>query len=97
MLNEVPASKRASLIQKVADYFDITTFSFKGRGREKSRDEFIFALKSNTSKNSIGIFMKDRPELYLLILKPGVAATVLALASRRTMLRSTSSPSGPAG
>jgi uncharacterized protein (DUF1015 family) len=72
MLNEVPASARASLIQKVAEHFDITTFSFKGHGREKSQDEFIFALKSNTSKNSIGIFMKDRPELYLLILKPGV-------------------------
>jgi len=72
MLNEVPASSRASLIRKAADYFDITTFSFKGPGREKARDEFIFALKSNTSKNSIGIFMKDRPELYLLILKPGV-------------------------
>jgi len=72
MLREVPASTRASLIQKVADYFDITTFSFQGHGREKSRDEFIFALKANTSKNSIGIFMKDRPELYLLILKPGV-------------------------
>jgi uncharacterized protein (DUF1015 family) len=76
MLNEVPASSGESLIQKAADYFDITTFPFNGHLREKSRDEFMFALKSNSSKNSIGIFMKDRPELYLLILKSGVMERV---------------------
>jgi len=30
------------------------------------------ALKANTLENCIGIFMKDCPELYLLILKQGV-------------------------
>ncbi len=74
MLNEVPPEARASIIQKAEDYFDIITIPYKGAQRTKARSRFISILKSNTSNNCIGIFMKDRPELYLLILKPGVMA-----------------------
>ena len=72
MLNEVSYSARMSLISRAAEYFDITTFPFKTIDHNKDRDEFMSALKANTSKNCIGIFMKDCPELYLLILKQGV-------------------------
>lgn len=72
MLNEVPASTRASLILKTSDFFDITTLPYKGEQRKKNRTEFLALLKSNTSKNCLGVFMKDCPELYLLILKPDV-------------------------
>lgn len=74
MLNEVPAEARASIIQKAEDYFDIITIPYKGAQRTKARAQFISNLKSNTSKNCLGIFMKDRPELFLLTLKPGVMA-----------------------
>ena len=72
MLNEVAASTRASLISKASDFFDITTIPYKGEQRKKNRTEFLALLKSNTSKNCLGIFMKDCPELYLLTLKPNV-------------------------
>jgi uncharacterized protein (DUF1015 family) len=72
MFNEVPASSLETLISKASEYFDITVFPYKGTGSEEARDEFITTLKSNASKNSIGIFMKDCPEIYLLVLKPGV-------------------------
>jgi uncharacterized protein (DUF1015 family) len=72
MFNKVPASLRETFISKAAEYFDITVYPYKGNGNEEARDELIAALKSNTSKNSVGIFMKDCPELYLLVLKPGV-------------------------
>jgi uncharacterized protein (DUF1015 family) len=72
MLNEVSHSSRKSLISKAAQYFDITTYSLKETGCNKARSEFLSVLKSNNAKNSIGIYMKDCPELYLLILKPGV-------------------------
>ena len=72
MFNQVPALSRETFISKAAEYFDITVYPYKGTGSVEARDEFIVALKSNTSKNSIGIFMKDCPELYLLVLKPGV-------------------------
>jgi uncharacterized protein (DUF1015 family) len=72
MFNKVHASARGTLISKAAEYFDIAVYLYKGTGSEEARDEFIAALKSNNSKNCIGVFMKDRPELYLLTLKPGV-------------------------
>lgn len=72
MFNKVHALARGTLISKAAEYFDITVYPYKGTRSEEARDEFIAALKSNNSKNCIGVFMKDRPELYLLTLKPGV-------------------------
>ena len=72
MFNQVSALSRETFISKAAEYFYITVYPYKGTGSEEARDEFIAALKSNTSKNSVGIFMKDCPELYLLVLKPGV-------------------------
>jgi len=72
MLNQVPALARASLIRQAAEYFDINTIPYTGERREQSRAEFLGKLQSNTSKNCIGIFMKDGPELYLLTLKPNV-------------------------
>jgi len=72
MLDEVPSSARASLISRAAEYFDITAFPYKGNQRDKSRAEFISALKSSEGINCIGVFMKDFPEFYLLKLKPGV-------------------------
>jgi uncharacterized protein (DUF1015 family) len=78
MLNEVPATARASLIQKAAEYFDVVTMPYKGDKREKTRADFLATLDSNTSKNCIGVFMKDCPELYLLTLKPGVMEQMFA-------------------
>lgn len=72
MFNKVHASARGTLISKAAEYFDIAVYPYTGTRSEEARNEFIAALKSNNSKNCIGVFMKDRPELYLLTLKPGV-------------------------
>ena len=72
MLTGIQDSVLAAFIQKIRNYFDITTISFKEREREKAQAEFISTLKSNNSKNIIGVFMKDRPEFYLLTLKPNV-------------------------
>jgi uncharacterized protein (DUF1015 family) len=63
---------RASLIKKARPYFDIITIPYKDGQRAEARDQFISILKSNNSKNCIGVFMKDRRELYLLTLKSGV-------------------------
>jgi len=72
MLNEVSAAARGSLIKKAKAYFDIITIPYKDDQRAEARAQFISTLTSNNSKNCIGVFMKDRKELYLLTLKPGV-------------------------
>jgi uncharacterized protein (DUF1015 family) len=72
MLNEVPAAARASLIKKSAPYFDVNTIPYQADNREKARADFLATLKSNASKNCLGLFMKDDPNFYLLTLKPNV-------------------------
>ena len=72
MLKEIPESLRASIIPNASQYFDITTFSFDRNGKIHATREFISTLKLKSSSNCIGVFMKDRPELYLLTLKPNV-------------------------
>jgi uncharacterized protein (DUF1015 family) len=72
LLNEVPAEARESFIRKAKEYFDIITLSYNNERHREDLAQFISLLKSNASKHCIGVCMKDRPELYLLILKPGV-------------------------
>jgi uncharacterized protein (DUF1015 family) len=72
MLNEIPVEKRESLIQKAKNYFDIKTLPYNDNQHKENLSRFISILKSNASKHCIGVCMKDRPELHLLILKPGV-------------------------
>jgi len=72
MLNEVPESSRNSLIANASKYFEINTFPFKKTEIESAKNEFFSALKSKASSNNVGVFMKDRPEFYLLTLYPGV-------------------------
>ena len=72
LLNEVPAEDRESFIRKAERYFDIITLPYDNNRHKEDLAQFISLLKSNVSKHCIGVCMKDRPELYLLILKPGV-------------------------
>jgi uncharacterized protein (DUF1015 family) len=72
MLNQVPFAERASLIKKAEDYFDIITIPYKNGQQPEARAQFMSILSSNNSKNCIGVFMRDRRELNVLILKPRV-------------------------
>ncbi|MEJ2656507.1 MAG: DUF1015 domain-containing protein [Desulfobacterales bacterium] len=72
MLNEVPAEATESLVRKAKEYFDIITIPYNSDRHKENLAQFISVLKSNDSKHCIGICMKDHPELYLLILRPGV-------------------------
>ena len=70
MLRGIDESRLNSSIEKAENYFDIKTISFKEETFEKAREEFISGLKSDVSKNIIGIFVKSRREFYLLTMKP---------------------------
>ena len=72
LLNEVPVEKRESLIHKTKNYFDIITLPYNDDQHKENLSQFISILKSNTSKHCIGVCMKDRQELHLLMLKPDV-------------------------
>ena len=70
MLREVDESRLNTSIEKAENYFNIKTISFKEETFEKAREKFISGLKSDVSKNIIGIYVKSRREFYLLTLKP---------------------------
>ena len=72
LLNEVPAEDRESFIRRAKEYFDVITLPYENNLHKEDLAQFISVLKSNVAKHCIGVCMKDRPELYLLILKPGV-------------------------
>ncbi|HUV49444.1 MAG TPA: DUF1015 domain-containing protein [Anaerolineae bacterium] len=72
MLTGIKDSILASFIQKAENYFCINRIPFENNEIGKARANFISALKSNSSKNMIGAFMKNHPEFYLLTLKPNV-------------------------
>jgi len=72
LLTGVEDFRLDTLIRKAEDYFDIKTIAYKEETFEKAQEEFISDLKSDTSKNIIGVFMKNRREFYLCTLKPNV-------------------------
>ena len=69
MLKDVQDSDLTTFIKKAENYFEIKTIPFNKKNRENARMQFISALKSNSSKNIIGVFIKNRAEFYLLTLK----------------------------
>ncbi|MBU4344461.1 MAG: DUF1015 family protein, partial [Proteobacteria bacterium] len=76
MLTGIKDSTLASFIQKAGNYFYIKRMPFQNKEMEKAQANFISALKSNSSKNMIGAFMKTCSEFYLLTLKPNVMKRV---------------------
>jgi uncharacterized protein (DUF1015 family) len=72
MVKGLESSTTASFINNAEDYFDILTIPFRCSDLERARAEFISILKSNASKNIIGVSMKGYMEFYLLTLKLGV-------------------------
>jgi len=72
MVKGLKSSIITSFINNAEDYFDILTIPFMDSDFERARAEFISILKSNASKNIIGVLMKGSMEFYLLTLKSGV-------------------------
>lgn len=72
MLKQIPENIKTTLVRKASGYFDIIKISFSENGHENALTEFTSILKSNDSKNTIGVFMKGHNEFHLLTLKPKV-------------------------
>ena len=78
MVKGLKSSITASFINQAEDYFDILTIPFMDSDFEKARAEFKSILKSNTSKNIIGVLMKGSMKFYLLTLKSGVMERIFS-------------------
>jgi uncharacterized protein (DUF1015 family) len=72
MLTDIQESVLSTFIQQAEKYFDILMIPFAKNEQGKSQTEFISSLRSNGTRNTIGVFMKGRSKFYQLTLKPDV-------------------------
>jgi len=68
MLLGIDGDLRSSLMQKAADYFQVTPFPRDDSGLAALRSR----LREDTPVTKIGVLLKDQPDAYLLSLKSGV-------------------------
>lgn len=62
----------SGFVQKASEYFDITAIAADNNDTEKAKDLFISSLRSEESKNKIGIMLKNSNNFYTLSPKPGI-------------------------
>ncbi len=73
MLKAIDPETMENFVSRAEKYFTVRTLSFPGeKGKIQILADFSAALGSDTSGQTIGLFMKNRQELFLLTLKPGM-------------------------
>ena len=69
---QVPADRLESFPEASLKYFDIQTIPHNPDNFLLKRDEFISRLGSDSTRNTLGFYAKNRPVFYLLTPKPGM-------------------------
>ncbi len=73
MLESVPDQRRRALLDGAAPFFDITAVSLNGNGAPAAARTCTRMLdQARDRDHAIGVFIKDRPEFWVISLKPGV-------------------------
>ncbi|MGE0085561.1 MAG: DUF1015 domain-containing protein [Desulfococcaceae bacterium] len=79
MLKAIDAETMQGFVSKAEKYFTVRTLPFSGeKGKAETLADFSAALAKGVSNHTIGLFMKNRQELFLLSLKPGVMADLFS-------------------
>jgi uncharacterized protein (DUF1015 family) len=78
ILTGLTDAELSSFKKKYDNFFNITPIPYKNNDNEKAKDTFISTMKANRGKNIIGVFMKNCPELLLLIPKPQVMEDIFS-------------------
>ena len=86
LIKDVSSEQLSSLIEESTQYFDHQVFSIETLGLDKALAQFADAHEANMESHSIGLFIKNSAELYLLTLKPGVMADLFGQELPEAML-----------
>ena len=79
MLKAIDAETMKGFLSKAEKYFTVRIMPFSGeKGNAETLADFSAALAKGVSNHTIGLFMKNRHELFLLSLKPGVMADLFS-------------------
>ncbi|QTA83187.1 DUF1015 [Desulfonema limicola] len=67
-----------SFISKAEQYFDLSVIPFKEHESDRIPDDFMSGLQAGNDSKTIGVFLKNSFNLYLLALKPNVMDKLFA-------------------
>ena len=71
LLKEIPTADMDTLLEKASAYFDIDHFPIQD-DTNRALEDFDAAMAANAEGNAIGLYMKHRPALHVLVLRNGV-------------------------
>jgi uncharacterized protein (DUF1015 family) len=69
ILKNIPDTDIEMFIQNAEEFFDVSNIAFTEQDQQNGLNELISSLETNASKNTIGVFLKNRSLFYLLTLK----------------------------
>ncbi len=72
ILNDIDDSQRDGFIEKAKAYFDIETIPFNGKEPDNALETLRSTLKLNAENNTLGVYIKNCNECYVLTLTSGV-------------------------
>ncbi|MEE8398354.1 MAG: DUF1015 domain-containing protein [Desulfobacterales bacterium] len=71
IVNSLKEAQVSTVVEKSSQYFDVATIPFPEPSRKEAVVEVVSRLQSGASANTIGVYRKDDPNIYILTLKPG--------------------------
>ncbi len=77
LIKAVAAEETGAMLDKAADFFEIHTFSIDS-GQNDALTRLELAMKDNTGRNAIGVFIKNRAAFFMLLLKAGIMEKLYA-------------------
>jgi uncharacterized protein (DUF1015 family) len=72
LLSSVDDQSLSGFMQKASKYFDIKEIETDKNYIEKAKNLFISSLRSEESKNKIGVILKNNKNFHILSPKPGI-------------------------
>lgn len=77
LIKDVPAEQATRMINKAADYFQIYEFSLKPDA-DAAFVQLESAMEANTHRNAVGVYIRNRDALIMLVLRDGVMDTLFS-------------------
>jgi uncharacterized protein (DUF1015 family) len=77
LISDVSAKDADDMLAKASDHFDIQRFPVTARS-DAAFSALEAAMEANLDRNAIGVYIKNRAALYMLVLKSGVMERLFA-------------------
>ena len=86
LLTGLAPSLLETFIEKAKKYFDVSLFPFQENTKENVRSDFLEKLEASQAKKAIGVYIKNKPEFYLLTTKPNIMEELFSVEIPQSLL-----------